>query len=172
MNTTPGVSDAPRFPLTAPCGRCCERIADSPGMPPTICLVYLYLCLKQGEEICHVSCRDTFILPRCCIDTLGKQQAVKGCPFFQPTPITGSPKRPGTAPAVQTKFKRLNNILMHALSIEGCWFFSPPPSCFPFDGYKWRGCHLLAQLQGQVFGEGREDEGDDFIRNLKEGIKQ
>lgn len=47
-----------------------------------------------------------------------------------------------------------------------------PPSCFPFDGYKWRGCHLLVQLQGQVFGEGREEEGDGFIRNLKEGIKQ
>lgn len=59
---------------------------------------------------------------------------------------------------------------MHALSIES-WVFSPP-SCFPFDGYKWRGCHLLVQLQGQVFGEGREDEGDYFIRNLKEGIKQ
>lgn len=31
---------------------------------------------------------------------------------------------------------------------------------------------MLVQLQGQVFREGREDEGDDFIRNLKEGIKQ
>lgn len=68
------------------------------------------------------------------------------------------------------KFKRLNTILMQALSIKGCVFF--PPSCFAFDGYKWRGCHLLVQLQGQVFREGREDEGDDFIRNLKEGIKQ
>lgn len=125
VSTSPGVSDAPRFPLTAPCGRCCEWIADSPGTLPIIRLVYLYVCLKQGEEICRVSCRDTFILPRRCTDTLGKQQAVKGCPFFQPTPIAGSPKRPGTAPAVQMKFKRLNNILMHALSIEG-WGFFPP----------------------------------------------
>lgn len=118
-----------------------------------------------------MSCRDTFILLRFCTDTLGKQRAVKGCPFFQPTPVSGSLKRPGLAPAVQMKFKRLNNILMHALSIEG-WGFSPSPSCFFFDGYKWRGCHLLVQLQGQVFGEGGEDEGDYFIRNLKEGIKQ
>lgn len=58
--------------------------------------------------------------------------------------------------------------MLLALRVGG---FSPP-SRFPFDGYKWRGCNLLVQLQGQVFGEGREDEGDYFIRNLKEGIKQ
>lgn len=121
----PGVSNTPRFPPTAPCRRCREWIAEYPGTPPIIRLVYLDASLKHGEEIRRVSCRDTFILPRCCTDTLGKQQAVKGCPFFQSTPITGSLKRPGRAPAVQMKFKRLNNILMHALSVEG-WGFLPP----------------------------------------------
>lgn len=72
-----------------------------------------------------------------------------------------------TAPAVQMKSKRFNNILMHALSIEG-WAF--PPLAFPLmminEG------DVICLYSCKAFGEGREEEGDYFIRDWKEGSEQ
>lgn len=168
MSTTHGVSSAYRLPLMALCGRCLpapQVRSRLPGLfihPPEV--GRRNLSLVYGRCRTHSSCWDTALIHL-------ENSKWKGCPSFQPASIAGSPKGPGTASAVQMKFKRLNNILVHALSIEGWVFFFFSPSQFAFDDYKWRGCHLLVQLQGQVFRDGREDGGDDFIKNLKEGIK-
>lgn len=123
MSTTHGVSDARRLPLMDLCGRClpAPQVRSQLSVGLFIHLPEVgrrNLSLVYGRCRTHSSCCDTALIHL-------ENSKRKGCPSFQPAPIAGSPKRPGTAPAVQMKFKRLNNILVCALSMEGWFFFFP-----------------------------------------------
>lgn len=123
MSTTHGVSDARRLPLMDPCGRClpAPQVRSQLSVGLFIHLPEVgrrNLSLVYGRCRTHSSCCDTALIHL-------ENSKWKGCPSFQPAPIAGSPKRPGTVPAVQMKFKRLNNILVCALSMEGWFFFFP-----------------------------------------------
>lgn len=92
-----------------------SRLHRYPPVPPSVCL---HTWPGQGEEKRRGKHRDTFILSRCCPDTLESREQGRGI-LSSSSLLSCFSGEIRTAPAEQMKSKRLNNILMHALSTEG-----------------------------------------------------